>query len=64
MEQPHYGWWLPPNVSLFGDEIDNMIILIHWFMLVLFVGWGVFMAYCLVRFRQRPGHVAVYEPVT
>ena len=63
MEQPHYGWWLPPNVSLFGDEIDNMIILIHWFMLVLFVGWGAFMAYCLVRFRQRPGHVAVYEPV-
>lgn len=63
MEAPTYGWWLPPNVSLHGDEIDGMINLIHWFMLVLFVGWSIFIVYCLVRFRQRPNHVAVYEPV-
>ena len=63
MNEPQYGWWLPPNVSLYGDEIDNLIIIIHWFMLVLFVGWSIFIVYCLVRFRQRPGHVAVYEPI-
>ncbi len=40
-----------------------MINLIHWFMLVLFVGWSIFIVYCLVRFRERPGHAAVYEPI-
>ncbi|MGH9580012.1 MAG: cytochrome c oxidase subunit II [Terriglobales bacterium] len=63
MNEPLYGWWLPPNVSAHGAEIDSIIIWIHWFMLALFVGWSIFIAYCLVRFRQRPGHAAVYEPI-
>jgi cytochrome c oxidase subunit 2 len=63
VSEPQYGWWLPPNISAHGDEVDNLINLIHWFMLVLFVGWGAFMVYCLVRFRQRPGHAAVYHPI-
>ncbi len=63
MNEPKYGWWLPPNVSLNGAEVDNLINIIHWFMLVLFVGWSVFIVYCLVRFRQRPGHIALYEPI-
>ncbi len=63
MSDPQYGWWLPPNVSVYGDEIDNLIIIIHWFMLVLFVGWSIFIVYCLLRFRHRSGHVAVYEPI-
>ncbi len=63
MDEPQYGWWLPPNVSVSGDEVDNLINLIHWFMLVLFVGWSIFIVYCLVRFRQRSGHVAVYAPI-
>ncbi len=63
MNDPQYGWWLPPNVSAFGEEVDNLIIIIHWFMLVLFVGWSIFIVYCLVRFRQQAGRVAVYEPI-
>ncbi len=63
MNEPKYGWWLPPNVSVNGAEVDNLINIIHWFMLVLFVGWSVFIVYCLVRFRQRPGHIALYEPI-
>lgn len=63
MNEPKYGWWLPPDVSVHGADVDTMIILIHWFMLALFVGWGGFIAYCLVRFRQRPDHVAVYQPI-
>ena len=63
MNEPQYGWWLPPNVSAHGDDIDLMINLIHWFMLALFVGWSIFIVFCLVRFRQRPGHAAVYEPI-
>ncbi len=63
MNEPKYGWWLPPDVSVHGAEIDDLINIIHWFMLVLFVGWSIFIVYCLVRFRERPGHVAVYEPI-
>jgi len=63
MDDPIFARWLPPNVSLYGDEIDLMLHLIHWFMLALFVGWGLFIVYCLVRFRQRPGQAAVYQPV-
>jgi cytochrome c oxidase subunit 2 len=63
MNEPQYGWWLPPDVSTHGADVDNLINVLHWFMLVLFVGWSIFMTYCLVRFRQRPGHVAVYQPI-
>ncbi len=45
MNEPQYGWWLPPNVSAFGEEVDSLINLIHWFMLVLFVGWSIFIRY-------------------
>lgn len=58
MEQPHYGFWLPPNISTHGADIDNLIATLHWFMAVLFIGWGIYLVYCLVRFRARPGHEA------
>ncbi len=56
-----YGWGLPPDISTDGFAIDNLIMAIHIFMLVLFVGWGIFFIYSLIRFRSRPGHVASYE---
>ena len=28
-----------------------MIVLVHWLMAILFVGWGIFFIYTLVRFR-------------
>ncbi len=58
-----YGPHLPPDVSVDGHRIDQMIDVLHWFMGVLFVGWGVFFTFCLVRFRQRPGHKANSVPV-
>lgn len=62
MENLTYNWWLPPNLSTYGADVDRLIIIIHWFMLALFVGWGTFLIYCLIRFRQRPGHQAIHEP--
>jgi cytochrome c oxidase subunit 2 len=64
VNEPQYGWWLPPDVSVHGGEIDFTINMLHWFMLVLFVGWSAFIVYCLIRFRQRPDHVATYEPIS
>lgn len=56
-----YGWWLPPDISTHGAGVDRLIDILHWFMAVLFVGWGVFFAYCLWRFRERKGHTPSYE---
>ena len=56
-----YGYWLPPDISTHGFQVDRLINVIHWFMLALFVGWGIFFVYCLIRFRQRPGAKARYE---
>src|SRR5262249_27070404 len=62
METPSiYGWWLPPNYSAHGAIFDQLIIILHVFMIVLFVGWGLFFIYCLIRFRQRPGHKASHD---
>jgi cytochrome c oxidase subunit 2 len=42
---------LPPDWSADGHEIDSLIGWIHWLMLVLFVGWGIYFLYALFRFR-------------
>lgn len=55
------SFWLPEDLSLDGHRIDFLISIVHWFMAVLFVGWGIFFVYCLIRFRQRTEHCATYE---
>ena len=39
------------SASTQGPEIDNIISIVHWLMLILFVGWGIFFIYTLIRFR-------------
>jgi len=51
---------LPALASAHGGQIDNMIGWVHVFMLILFVGWGGFIAYVLVRFRRSRHPVADY----
>lgn len=58
MEQTQYGYWLPPNYSTHGAGVDQLISVLHWFMLILFVVWGIYLVYCLIAFRERPGHEA------
>src|SRR5207302_7385395 len=62
MDETKYGYWYPPDVSTHGVQIDSLINIVHWFMLLLFVGWGAFFVYCLVKYRARPGHTATYLP--
>ena len=50
-----FNWWLPPDISTHGGRIDQLIVWTHWVMAVLFVGWGIYLTYCLIRFRSRPG---------
>ena len=46
---------LPPDHSAQGHHIDALIYGIHWVILVLFVGWMLYFAYALLRFRAREG---------
>ena len=55
---------LPIQASEHAPEIDEMIILIHWLMAVLFVGWGMFYVYTLIRFRASANPKADYTGVT
>lgn len=60
-----YQWLgMPPLATANGGEIDSLIGWIHVFMFVLFVGWGGFFLYCLVRFRRSRNPVASYTGVT
>jgi len=61
MDPVKYGWGLPPDISTHGAAIDNLIIVLHIFMIALFTGWGIYLLYCLIRFRQRAGSTANYE---
>ena len=55
---------LPIQASEHAPEIDEMIILIHGLMAVLFVGWGAFYVYTLIRFRASAHPKADYGGVT
>ncbi len=52
---------LPVQASTHAGEIDTMISLVHWLMVVLFVGWGIFFVYALLRFRKGANPRASYE---
>src|SRR5579872_6863493 len=51
---------MPADASTHAAEIDHMIVLIHWLMLVLFVGWGAFFVFVLTRFRRKANPRASY----
>ena len=54
--------WLgmPVEASAHAGQIDTMIVLVHWLMLTLFVGWGAFLIYVLYRFRRGANPTASY----
>ena len=54
---------LPIVASAHGQDIDFIIYVIHILMLVLFIGWGAFYIYVLLRFNQRANPKANYHGV-
>jgi cytochrome c oxidase subunit 2 len=50
----------PAQASTHAAEVDHMTILVHWLMLVLFVGWGFFFLFVLFRFRKGANPKASY----
>ena len=60
------GEWLglPVQASAHAGEIDQMIILIHYLMFILFIGWGIYFVWVLIRFRASANPKADYTGVT
>src|ERR1051325_846856 len=52
---------LPVEASQQGARIDQILVLVHWLMLAMFVGWMIFFVYVLVRFRRGAHSRASYE---
>jgi cytochrome c oxidase subunit II len=50
--------WLPQLASEHGAALDRALGLVHVLMALLFIGWGAFFAYALVRFRRKRNPVA------
>jgi cytochrome c oxidase subunit 2 len=54
-------WYFTPIASNWG-AMDDTITITFWITGFVFVAVNLFMAYCVVRYRQRKGSKAAYEP--
>ncbi len=54
---------LPVLASEHGNQVDALIVYVHWLMIVLFVGWVAYFAYVLIRFRKTRQPKADYAGI-
>lgn len=54
---------MPENAAVHGGQIDFMMGLVHWLMIVLFLIWAPFFIYTLYRFRASKNPTANYHGV-
>lgn len=54
-------WWWTPIASNW-NYIDDTIVITFWITGIVFSLVVSFLAYCVWRFRHRPGNVAAYQP--
>ena len=57
----HLG--LPINSASHGLMIDNMIGWTHWLMLILFLGWGIYLIITILKFNEKVHPKADYAGV-
>jgi cytochrome c oxidase subunit II len=57
-------FWLPEVASEHGELVDHMNAFVHWFMLALFVGWSLFLAYVFYNNNAKRTPKANYKGVT
>ena len=51
---------MPVAASTHAAELDHMTVLVHWLMLVMFVGWGLYYLFVLFKFRSSANPKASY----
>jgi cytochrome c oxidase subunit II len=54
---------LPVLASENGKGTDQLIVYLHWLMIVLFIGWLAYFIFALVRFNQKRSAKADYQGV-
>ncbi|MCB1672172.1 MAG: cytochrome c oxidase subunit II [Gammaproteobacteria bacterium] len=54
-------WWFTDIAADWGT-VDFVIDVTFWVTGFVFIAVNLFLAYCVWKFRQAPGHKAVYEP--
>src|ERR1044072_1117913 len=54
---------LPVQASAHAARLDQLNTIVHWLMLILFVGWGLFFIFTLIRFRAKANPKADYVGV-
>jgi heme/copper-type cytochrome/quinol oxidase subunit 2 len=47
-------WWLPPNHSVHGGQIDTLFVWIFWITMVAFVAVEIVLVVFLIKYRHRP----------
>ena len=55
------AYYMPPDYSAHGPELDRLNANVHWLMLILFVGWGLVFLFMLTRFRAVKHPRAIYH---
>ena len=54
---------LPINSASHGAMIDHMIGWVHWLMLILFIGWGLYLIITIFKFNSKSNPKADYNGV-
>lgn len=54
---------LPIDASAQGPSIDNLIVMVHWLMFLLFAGWLTYFIFTLIRFHKSRHPKADYRGV-
>jgi cytochrome c oxidase subunit 2 len=54
---------LPIDASAQGPGIDNLIVMVHWLMFILFAGWLTYFVFTLIRFHKSRHPRANYHSV-
>jgi len=54
---------MPELASRNGESVDALIVYVHWLMIALFIGWTIYFAYAIWRFRATRNPKADYTGV-
>ncbi len=54
--------WYFTDIAADWGSVDGVITVTFWVTGFVFIAVNLFLAYCVWKFRQAPGHKAVYEP--
>jgi cytochrome c oxidase subunit II len=55
------AYYMPPDYSAHGAELDRLNANVHWLMLILFIGWGLVFFFMVMRFRASKHPKAIYH---